>query len=268
MSPRPATPWIPADRADDALPRSFPAKLLVLLAHRFRAGADPWIILPCELLDENAQRLKGLVLQQADLWKLPAALVDWLHDACQWRSTLVDRIVSAPAEGDLLAARDPLMAVAEPFAPLADRGRLSAAGFEKHPAVQCVPRLEPFHLHKVRILNGAHTALVAKAMPLGFQTVRQAIEDPAVSAWLRALVFEEIVPVLEGRAGDAQGFAERTFERFANPFLEHRLADIALHHDVKLRTRLLPSYTEYRDRFGRLPKLLGEIVGGLAGNSP
>ena len=126
--------------------------------------------------------------------------------------------------------------------------------------MQQVDRLEPYYLRKVRILNGAHTALVAKAMPLGFTTVRQAVLDPEIGGWLRRLLFEEIVPVLEGRTEDPEPFARQTLERFANPFLEHRLADIALHHDVKLQTRLAPTYHEFIERFGREPPLLAEIV--------
>jgi len=113
---------------------------------------------------------------------------------------------------------------------------------------------------KVRILNGAHTALVAKALPMGLQTVRAAVEHPVVRPWLEALLFEEIVPVLEGRTEEPAQFARWTLERFANPFLEHRLADIALHHEVKLRSRLWPTLEEYRRHFGRPPRLLGEIL--------
>ena len=105
----------------------------------------------------------------------------------------------------------------------------------------------------------AHTALVAKALPLGFVTVREAVADAAVRAWLEELLFEEIVPVLEGRVVEPAEFARQTLERFANPFLDHRLADIALHHDVKLQTRLAPTLVEFRQRFGRTPRRLGEV---------
>lgn len=120
--------------------------------------------------------------------------------------------------------------------------------------------MESYALRKVRILNGAHTALVAKALPLGLVTVREAVADAGVRAWLEGLLFEEIVPALEGRTDDPAGFAHQTLERFANPFLDHRLADIALHHDVKLQTRLAPTAAEFRERFGRAPRRLGEVL--------
>ncbi len=249
-----------ADRPADAPPRSFPAKLLVLLAHRFEAALSGLTVLPCELLEDNGGRLRELVLEQARRWGWAGARVEWIRDACAWPSTLVDRIVSAPRPDDPLAA-DPLSAVAEPFALWLVEGAAPGAGLAGHPAVRQVERLAPYYLRKVRILNGAHTALVAKARPLGFQTVREAVEDPGIGGWLRELLFEEIVAVLEGRTEEPQQFAEQALERFANPYLDHRLADIALHHDVKLRTRLLPSYEEFCRRFGRTPRRLGEIIG-------
>ena len=151
--------------------------------------------------------------------------------------------------------------MAEPFALWLIEGELDVPGLAGHPAVQAVDSLEPYHLRKVRILNGAHTALVAKALPQGFETVREAVEDAQIGAWLRELLFEEIVPALAGRVEGAEEFARQTLHRFANPFLDHRLRDIALHHEVKLGTRLLPTCEEYRERFGREPKRLGEVLG-------
>jgi tagaturonate reductase len=250
----------PGDAPGDAPPRSFPAKLLGVLRARFEAGLAPVSILPCELLEENGARLAGLLVEQMDQWGLSPDLRLWIEAECVRPSTLVDRIVAAPSPGDPMAASDPLFAVAEPFALwLFDRSP-GVPGLVEHPAIRVVDDLAPFHLRKVRILNGAHTALVAKAMPRGLETVRQAVEDGPMRRWLESLLFEEIVPTLEGRTEAPDEFARDVLERFANPFLEHRLADIALHHDVKLQTRLVPTLNEHRQRFGRTPRLLGEIL--------
>lgn len=248
------------DAANHAPPRSFPAKLLAALRARYEAGQPGPTILPCELYDRNADRLRDLVLQQAARWELPSAVVDWLQTACTWRNTLVDRIVAAASGDDQRWAGDALAAVAEPFALWLVEGAEEVPVVGAHPAVQCVAQLEPYALRKVRILNGAHTALVAQALPRGLLTVRAAIGDAEVGPWLRGLLFEEIVPVLEGRVPAPAEFAAEVLERFGNPFLEHRLADIALHHDVKLKTRLLPSYEDFRARFGREPLRLGQLL--------
>lgn len=272
------------DAPTSAPPRSFPAKLLTLLQARYQAGQGGVRILPCELLEQNGLKLRDLVLEQAARWQSSGDFLEWLRSACTWHNTLVDRIVSSPSADDPLAASDPLFAVAEPFAfwgvdgPSAPQSPVSAppqpaqAGHADrtaeargdrllaHPAVHRVDDLGPYYLRKVRILNGAHTALVAKALPLGLVTVRQAVEDPRIRPWLESLLFEEIVPLLEDRTEEPAGFARTTLERFANPFLEHRLADIALHHAVKLKTRIEPSASEYRARFGRPAQRLEEVL--------
>lgn len=256
-----ASPPRPPEGGTTNAPRSFPAKLTAVLAVRWEAGLPGVTILPCELIEGNARQLLRLVLEVAVGWDLPQAFLAWVEGQCGWHDTLVDRIVSAPAPDDPWSQRDPLFAVAEPFALWLVEGKLDVAGFSEHPAVRAVDDLAPHHLRKVRILNGAHTALVAKARPLGIETVREAIENERIRPWLERLLFEEIVPTLEGRTDQPRRFAETTLERFANPFLEHRLADIALHHDVKLQTRLAPTRREFRQRFGKSPPLLDEILG-------
>jgi tagaturonate reductase len=250
------------DRLDSVPPASFPAKLLAVLAARFEAGLPGVTVLPCELIEQNADRLRDLVLEQAVRWLLPEPLLAWLRHDCAWRNTLVDRIVAAPKPEDPWAAADPLFAVAEPFALWLVEGALPVPCFADHPSVRQVDGLEPFVLRKVRILNGAHTALVAKALPQGCRTVRDAVLDPQIGMWLRRLLFDEIVPVLEGRTDAPGRFAEQVLERFANPFLDHRLADIALHHEVKVQTRLLPTHADYCRRFGRAPPLLDALLAG------
>jgi tagaturonate reductase len=254
----------PADDArptDGTAPRSFPAKLLDLLWHRFDAGhRGALAICPCELLPKNGELLRSLAATQAQRWGAPPAVRDWVDGGCAWVNSLVDRIVSGrPAEHPLLAT-DALLTVAEPFALWAVRADDRVPLF-RHPAIERVADTAPYELRKLRILNGAHTALVARAMPMGIPTVREAVSHPTVGPWLRRLLDGEIVPTIEGRAPAAAAFAAATLERFANPYLEHRLASIALHHDAKVRARLLPTRDEFVARFGRRPPLLDEVIG-------
>jgi tagaturonate reductase len=97
-------------------------------------------------------------------------------------------------------------------------------------------------------------------MPLGITTVREAVTHPQIGPWLRGLLFEEIVPVIEGRIDSARQFVHQVLERFANPFIEHKLSSIMLHHEVKVRTRLVPTYQEYLVQFGQKPPRLAEIL--------
>jgi tagaturonate reductase len=248
------------DRPGNAPPRSFPAKLLAVLAERHKAGLPGLILVPCELREHNADLLKQIVLQLATDWNLPKATRDWIRDVCPWLNTLVDRIVTGTPQEHPLLASDALLTVCEPYALWAIQQPTGFRAFLVHPAVIWTASVEPYFLRKVRILNGAHTALLIKAMPRGFSTVRQAVSDPELGTWLERLLFEEIVPVLDGRVDDPAGFARQTLERFRNPFVDHRLADIALHHAKKVAVRLEPTRAEFLEKFGRRPVLLDEVL--------
>jgi tagaturonate reductase len=90
--------------------------------------------------------------------------------------------------------------------------------------------------------------------------VRESLSDPELNDWLRRLLFEEIAPTLEGRCDAPETFAHQVLERFANPFLEHKLSSILLYHEQKKQVRLAPTRAEYEARFGRVPALLEESL--------
>jgi tagaturonate reductase len=250
----------PDDRRDSRPPQSFPAKLLVWLHERWKLGGTPVVVLPCELVPQNADVLRALVDEQAGLWKLETAFLKWLRHECRWVNTLVDRIVSGRPAAHPLLEKDPLLIATEPFALWVLEGEPLADFPLVHPAVIFAPSVQEYQLRKIRILNGAHTALAARALPLGLETVRAAVEDGRIGPWLRELLFTEIVPVLEGRVDHPREFAEQTLERFQNPYLDHKLSDIAKGHEQKILHRLRPTLEEFGPRFGREPRLLAELL--------
>lgn len=247
-----------AERFDESPPRSFPAKLLAVLHARWQAGLPPLAVMPCELIEDNAVRLRGIVRGLAVRWKLPAEFIDWLGESCDWLSSLVDRIVPGRPNDHPLSATDPLLLMAEPYALWALEAR--AGTWFNHPAIVRPADVKPYFLRKVRILNAAHTALVCRVGDR-FETVLDAMHDAETVAWLERLLFDEIVPTVNDRVDDAKGFARQTLERFRNPFLRHRLADIALHHGSKKAVRLQPTAEEYERKFGRKSKLLNNVLG-------
>jgi len=249
-----------ADGPNYAPPRSFPAKLLAVLRARFEAGQPGLTVVPCELRERQADLLRGLVVGLARDWKLSPDLIGWLQSDCAWLNTLVDRIVTGtPAEHPLLAT-DPMLTACEPYALFAIEEKPGAGRFLEHPAVVWAPDVMPYFLRKVRILNGGHTALLIKAWPRGLRTVRDAVSDPELGPWLERLLMEEVVPVLEGRVDRPAEFAREVLDRFRNLFIDHKLADIALHHETKVQVRLAPTRDEYRAKFGREPAMLSEVL--------
>ncbi|MEC8894732.1 MAG: tagaturonate reductase [Planctomycetota bacterium] len=248
------------DGPDSSPPSSFPAKLLQVLQARFEAGGRGVMVLPCELIEHNASTLRGIVLGLGESWGLPLEFLHWAAKECSWHENLVDRIVTGRPEAHPLLEEDPLLIACEPFALFAIESCGGRLDLFSHPAIRVVDDVTPYALRKVRILNGAHTALVAKALPAGFETVRAAVEDSRMGSWLHDLLFQEIVPTVRDRVEDAEGFAHDVLERFRNPFVDHRLEDIALHHEDKLRVRLLPTCEEYAEQTGKDPVILTELL--------
>jgi tagaturonate reductase len=253
----------PEDGPTQAPPRSFPAKLLLVLKERFEAGQPGVTVLPCELFERNADLLLDIVSKLAQQWQLPEAFQGWLRRECRWLNALVDRIVTDPPAEHPRPPGDALAVMAEPFALWAVEVADGKDTLFPHPAITFTADVQPYFLRKVRILNAAHTALVNKARPLGHATVQQAMRDPQIDAWLRRLLFDEIVPTLAGRVEGPEEFARQTLERFRNPFLAHKLSDIAAYHESKVKIRLLPTRAEFIAKFGRPPELLEEAIGGV-----
>jgi tagaturonate reductase len=237
-------------------PTSFPAKLRAVLLARWQAGQPPVTLMPCELIDDNADKLCALVVQLSQQRKDPPAFVDWLIHQCVWLCSLVDRIVPGRPGNHPLLQSDPLLLMAEPYALWALQEKQGAHPWFSHPTIVRTSDVKPYFLRKVRILNGAHTALLCQVGVNRFITVLDAMNDGPTAEWLHRLLFDEIVPVLEGRCDNPAGFAKQTLERFANPFLHHKLADIAVNHATKISIRLEPTIAEYRAKFGKVPPLL------------
>jgi tagaturonate reductase len=193
-------------------------------------------------------------------WKLPEEFQQWLGSSCFWLNTLVDRIVTGTPVDHPLLAEDPLLTACEPYALFAIQEKPGADRFIEHPAVIWTPDVMPYFLRKVRILNGGHTALLIKAWPRGIRTVREAVNDTELGPWLEQLLLDEVVPTLSGRVERPADFAREVLDRFGNPFIEHKLADIAVHHAAKVHVRLVPTAAEYQARFGKAPALLGEVL--------
>jgi tagaturonate reductase len=221
------------------VPRSFPAKLLVLLYARWQARPDaPLSIYPCELVARNGDVLRGLVLQLAHDWSAPAGLITWLVKHCRWANSLVDRIVSE--------AIVPVGAVAEPYALWAIERQPGLVLPCTHEAVLLTDDLSRHERLKLLLLNLAHTFLAERWLQDGRpegETVLRAMQHAATRAELEALWAEEVLPVFQalGEGEEALAYLDALRDRLLNPFLAHRLADIAQNHAQKKQRRFAPA---------------------------
>jgi tagaturonate reductase len=250
-----------ADQLTSEPPASLPGKLTQVLWARFNHRLRGITVLPCELIERNADKLHALVNEQATAWRLPGEFIAWVANECLWLNNLVDCIVTSPPADHPLAAKDPLLTCAEPYALWAierpaDRDLL----LFNHPAIQIVDNLSVCYLRKVRILNGLHSAMVAKFLPKGFVTVQDVLRNEAATRWIRDLLYEEIVPTIAYRVPGVAAFADDTFDRLRNPYQQHKLADIALNHADKVKVRLQTTHDEYLALFNQPPLRLAEVI--------
>jgi tagaturonate reductase len=219
------------------VPRGFAAKLVVLLQARFVAGAAPLTLLPCELVTNNGDTLRDLVARLAREWRADPALVHYIEHTCIWVNSLVDRIVSEPIR--------PIGAIAEPYALWAIERRAGMVLPCVHDAMIVTDDLPHYARLKLLLLNLGHTYLAerwqADGRPADENTLH-AMRDPALRADLEALWRDEVLPVFDAldKGGDARAYLDEVRERFQNPFLDHRLSDIARNHDEKKLRRFQP----------------------------
>ncbi len=224
--------------ATPSVPRSFPARLLALLLHRWRHLPDaPMTLFPCELIGRNGHTLREQVVGLATAWKAPAPFVTYLREHCVWVNSLVDRIVSAPLH--------PVGAIAEPYALWAIERHPRAVLPCRHAAIVITDDLAAFERLKLWLLNLGHSFLAECWLVEGratAETVLEAMHDTTLRARLEAVWGDEVLPVFDalGQGEDARAYLVDLRERLLNPFLAHRLADIAQNHAEKKRRRLAP----------------------------
>ena len=254
---------------------SYPGKLTAWLYRRFQqlGPNSGMVIVPCELLPRPGDALLSVVLQKAQAWQLGVEFERYIQEANRFVNSLVDRIVTGyppEPEADLLQKQlgyeDRMLVAAEPYyqwviegdAELARRLPFEEAGLQ----VKWVSDLQPYSVRKVRILNGAHTFLVPMAYLLGHDIVRDAIADERIAAPLQSFLNETVSAILPFPKEESGAYIEQTLERFANPFIDHKLLDISLNSIQKFQTRLQPTLREYAAAQGIVPNTM---IASLAG---
>ncbi|SAL00152.1 D-mannonate oxidoreductase [Caballeronia ptereochthonis] len=218
-------------------PRGFAAKLAVLLHARYRAGAAPVTLLPCELISRNGDTLRDLVRDIARGWKADDAFLDYLTKGCVWVNSLVDRIVSEPIQ--------PVGAIAEPYALWAIERQAGMVLPCEHEDIVVTDDLAHYERLKLLLLNLGHTMLAEiwrSRDGAADMTVLDAMRDPAFRDPLEATWRDEVLPVFAalGQREVATDYLASVRDRFENPFLVHLLADIARNHDEKKVRRFQP----------------------------
>jgi len=259
--------YVGTDTLEMKPPTSFPAKLTVLLYERFRHfngdKTKGLTIIPCELINYNSDTLKEILLKYCEDWQLDNEFKTWLLESCSFHNTLVDRIVPGYPKDEIeeynnqLDYSDKLIVTAETFflwVIEGDEELKQKLPFHKTDLdVKIVNDMQPYRTRKVRILNGAHTAMVPISIMYGNTTVKETIDHGFTGQFINKAIFDEINDTLNMDRSELNSFAEEVLDRFRNPFIKHNLSDIALNSISKFKVRVLPSLLEYISIHNKIP---------------
>jgi fructuronate reductase len=236
-------PDVAHDLRHPAEPRSTIGWLCAGLAERRARGGGPISILSCDNLSQNGRRLEGATLTFAR--EIHPGLAAWVAENVAFPATMVDSIT--PAAAPELKAR------VEAALGLEDLGCVQRERFAQwviedrfagpRPAweaagAELVADVEPYERLKLHVLNAAHSALAYLGLPRGHALVREAIADPDLAALVQAMVLDEIAPALAGLP--VEDYWRTVKARFANPGIDHRLAQISDDGSKKLAQRIFP----------------------------
>ena len=215
------------------------------LARRRAARLPGLTLVSCDNLADNG----GVLARGLATWldRRDPALRRWFETECSCPATMIDRIVPAAAPGDLdriaaqIGLRDEAAVATEPFRQwvIEDRFAGPRPRWELGGA-RIVADVAPFEAAKLRMLNGAHSALAYLGLLAGHRFVHEAIADQTIAATVEQLMRVEATVDLATVPGlDLSVYADALLARFGNSALLHRLAQIATDGSQKIAQRWL-----------------------------
>jgi mannitol 2-dehydrogenase len=262
-------PDVTHDLAQPAAPVSMVGFIVEGLRVRRAAGSGPFTVLSCDNLPDSAAAARTAITSFAR--RRDVDLADWIERTVTFPSSMVDRITpeTSPQRRDEIVKRiglpDDWPVITEPFRQwvIEDRFCNSRPPLEQV-GVQFVPDVAPYKLIKGRTLNGGHTALGYIGTLLGHTTTAEAMCDGQLRQGLERMLAEEVLPLLPEVSGMELGpYLQTTLDRFANPAIADALSRLCRRGSTKVRSYLLPSLHDARQRGGRRRLLVVALAAWL-----
>jgi fructuronate reductase len=239
-----------------AVVRTAPARLVAGCAARRQGDGGPLTVVPCDNLPGNGAVVARVVRDLAEL--VDPGLADWIAGSVSYVTTMVDRITPRTTPEDVRTVaeatglHDSSPVGTEPFSEWVLAGSFPGGrpGWDAAGAT-ITHDIEPYEHRKLWLLNGGHSLLAYAGSILGHQTVAEAVADETCRGWLEAW-WSEASRYLSLPEADLTAYRGALLDRFANPRMHHRLAQIAADGSQKLPVRILPTLRQERAA-GRLP---------------
>ncbi|NDL58138.1 mannitol dehydrogenase family protein [Phytoactinopolyspora mesophila] len=251
-------------------PATVVGQLVRGLQRRAAAGAGPITLISCDNLSDNGTILRQLVRDFAERLTGPGTdiLQDFIERHTTFPSTMVDRIVPATADSDraevqrlLSGVRDDAAVVAEPFSQwvIADEFGGPRPSWEAAGAILTTD-VAGYERVKLRLLNATHSLIAYLGALAGYRTIAEALADARIEQAARQLIDDDQLPTIVAPDGlDLIDYRESVLDRFANPALGHRTAQVAMDGSQKLPQRVLSAVRERRAH-GVVPSMAALLV--------
>ncbi len=240
-----ADPDVRHDLSSLETPRSAAGFIAAGLARRRGRGLPPFTTLSCDNLPDNGPRLRAAVLEIARAQD--AALAGWIEAQAAFPRTMVDRIVPATTDDDVTALAGRIG--------VEDRGTVKTERFLQWVIEDrfCGPRpdlaacagvvpvdsVRPWEEAKLRLLNGAHSAIAYLGALHDIEFVHEVVALEAGRRLVSALWDETATTLRPPPELDLAAYRAALMQRFGNAGLQHRTRQIAADGSQKLPQRLL-----------------------------
>ncbi|WP_366517864.1 mannitol dehydrogenase family protein [uncultured Brevundimonas sp.] len=235
-----ANPLIGMDLAHPRRPGSVIGLLVEACRRRRSAGRPAFTALSCDNLPGNGSLLRAAVLEFAGL--VDTDLADWIAEHARFPATMVDRITPLTRPEDVAAISgtwglaDAWPIICEPYSQwvIEDDFADGRPNWE-NVGVQFTADVEPFERMKLRLLNASHLALASLGWLLGYRMVADAMRDPRLARYIRALMEQELSPTLPADLPvDLAAYQDRLVKRFSNRTLRDTVERINTDASINL----------------------------------
>ncbi|MBX9801560.1 MAG: mannitol dehydrogenase family protein [Caulobacteraceae bacterium] len=235
-----ANPLVVTDLAGPRHPRSVIGLLVEAFRRRRDTGRPAFTALSCDNLPGNGSLLRAAVLDFAGL--VDADLADWIAEHARFPATMVDRITPVTRPEDVAAMpgtwglADAWPVICEPYSQwvIEDDFADGRPNWEDV-GVQFTADVEPFERMKLRLLNASHLALASLGWLMGYRMVAEAMRDPRLARYIRALMQQELSPTLAADLPvDLTAYQDRLVQRFSNRTLRDTVERINTDASINL----------------------------------
>lgn len=258
-------PDVRTDLTGAGPPATMPGYLAAGLKLRKQRSLPPLAILSCDNMTGNGSKLREAVVRIAGAHD--AALASWIEQYCALPNSVVDRIVPAMRDADLARTASVLGVVdqgavrTEPFSQwVIEKGVEGLAQELERVGVSFTSDLRPWEQAKLRLLNGAHSAMAYIGGLAGVETVDAFVRLPWGSRFVEML-WDELETTLAPSQLDVAEYRRALMGRFANSALSHRLRQIAMDGSQKIPQRLVAAAADRFDH-GRRPDAIALAIAG------